>query len=84
MMRMGIKYLTAHSCSTEGSLTAQQQRTGHSEKLEKLQSNQSISCWWVISLEAHIILELLYLFKTQLCHTSITVSSSRVRKLKSL
>lgn len=29
MMRMGIKYLTAHSCSTEGSVTAQQQQTGH-------------------------------------------------------
>lgn len=34
MMRMGIKYLTAHSCSTEGGVTAQQQQTGHPEPLK--------------------------------------------------
>lgn len=32
MMRMGINYLTAHSCSTEGSVTAPHQQTGHPQQ----------------------------------------------------
>lgn len=92
MMRMAIKYLTAHSCSTEVSVTGPRQPTGTSStvssELRGTRSNESV-CFAlenqsvVRMYQAHLITCLL-LHETQLCHAAITVTSSKGKKLNSL